>query len=138
MQLRGVSFCSWFLCIFRSVRLSNLEEDWVQLNSFSFFVLIFMFLQNSRICRFRVALRAAEWFFILVLIFMYLQISGIHEFLGTLNAAKRCFILLLIFIYLQISKISQFRGRLSAAEKVFLCWFLCSFRTEGFANLESH
>ena len=38
----------------------------MQLNSFSFFVLIFMFLQNSRIRGFRVALRAAEWFFISV------------------------------------------------------------------------
>ena len=57
-----------------------------------------------------------EWFFILVLLFMYLQISRIREFLGALNAAKRCFILVIIFMSLQISRISQFRGRLSAAE----------------------
>ena len=71
---------------------------------------------DPQIRGFIVVLRAAEWFFILVLIFMYLQISRIREFRGTLNAAKRCFILVLIFMYLQISRISQFRGRLNAAE----------------------
>ena len=71
---------------------------------------------DPQIRGFTVVLRAAQWFFILVLIFMYLQISRIRQFLGALNAAKRCFILGLIFIYLQINRISQFRGRLSAAE----------------------
>ena len=67
-----------------------------------------------------IVVRAGEWFFLLVLIFMYLQISKIREFRGTLNAAKRCFILVLIFMYLQINRISQFRGTLSAAEYFFL------------------
>ena len=71
---------------------------------------------DPQIHGFIVVLRAAEWFFILVLLFMYLQISRIQQFLGALNAGKRCFILVIIFMSLQISRISQFRGRLSAAE----------------------
>ena len=71
---------------------------------------------DPQIRGFTVVLRAAQWFFILVLIFMYLQISRIREFLGALNAAKRCFILVLIFMHLQISRTSQFKGRSNAAE----------------------
>ena len=44
---------------------------------------------DPQIHGFIVVLRAAEWFFILVLLFMYLQISRIRQFLGALNAAKR-------------------------------------------------
>ena len=91
---------------------------------------------DFQIPRFRVPLRAAEWFFILVLIFIYLQISRIREFLGTQNAAKRRFILVLIFMYLQISRISQFRGRLNAAEQFFffvlIFMFLQNSRIRGF------
>ena len=57
---------------------------------------------DQHIRGFRVALRAAEGFFILALIFMYLQISRICEFRGTLSAAKGFFTLVLIFMYLQI------------------------------------
>ena len=46
---------------------------------------------DPQIHGFIVVLRAAEWFFILVLIFMYLQISRIRKFRVTLSAAKRFF-----------------------------------------------
>ena len=68
---------------------------------------------------FRVALRAAEWFFILVLIFINLQISRICQSRGTLSAAEWYFTLVLIFMYFQINRSHVFRGTLSAAEWVF-------------------
>ena len=55
---------------------------------------------DQQIRGFRVALRAAEGFFMLVLIFIYPQISRICEFRGTFSAAKGFFILVLIFMYL--------------------------------------
>ena len=52
----------------------------------------FLASSDPQIRGFIVALRAAEWFFILVLIFKYLQISRICEFRGALCAAKSFFI----------------------------------------------
>ena len=47
---------------------------------------------DQQIRKLRVALRAAEGFFMLVMIFIYPQISRICEFIGTLSAAKGFFI----------------------------------------------
>ena len=74
---------------------------------------------DHQIRGFRVALRAAEWFFILVLIFIILQISRICQSRGTLSAAEWFFTLILIFMYLQINRSHEFRGTLSAAEWFF-------------------
>ena len=74
---------------------------------------------DNQIRRFRVALRAAEWFFILVLIFIYLQISRNCQNKGTLSEAEWFFTLVLIFIYFQINWSYEFRGELCAAEWVF-------------------
>ena len=71
----------------------------MQLIGFFILVLIFMYLQISRICKFRGTLRAAEWFFFLVLIFMYLQISRIPEFRGILSAAEGMVFLLVADFY---------------------------------------
>ena len=75
---------------------------------------------DHQIRGFRVALRAAEWFFILVLIFINLQISRIRQSSGTLSAAEWFLTLVLISMYLQINRSHEFRGPLSAAEWVFL------------------
>ena len=75
---------------------------------------------DHQIRGFRVALRAAEWFFILVLIFINLQISRICQSSGTLSAAEWFLTLVLISMYLQINRSHEFRGPLSAAEWVFL------------------
>ena len=74
---------------------------------------------DHQIRGFRVALRAAEWFFILVLIFINLQICRICKSRGTLSAAEWFFTLVLIFRYLQINRSHEFSGALSAAEWVF-------------------
>ena len=74
---------------------------------------------DNQIRRFRVALRAAEWFFILVLIFIYLQISRNCQNRGTMSAAEWFFTLVLIFMNLQINRSYEFRGALCAAEWVF-------------------
>ena len=84
-----------------------------------YFGLTYHVSSDHQIREFRVALRAAEWFFILVLIFVILKISRICQSRGTLSAAEWFFALVLIFMYLQINRSHEFRGTLSAAEWVF-------------------
>ena len=107
-------------------------------------VVISMYLQISRICKFRGTLSAAKRFFTLVLIFMYLQIFKFpdlefHEeqlngfsfwsrfscifrssdswiYSCVLREAECFFLLVLIFMYLQISRIRK----LNAAKRCFI------------------
>ena len=109
----GFSLWCGFLCIFSSARVVNFELHWEQLNGFFIMVQIFMYLQFSKVCKFRVTSVAAEWPFMLWLIFMYLQISKIYKFWVTLRAAEW---LCKIFIHLQFSRIHEFWVTLRAAK----------------------
>ena len=62
---------------------------------------------DQQIRRFRVALTAAEGFFMLVLLFIYPQISRICRFGVTLRAVEWFSILVLIFMYLKILRFTD-------------------------------
>ena len=154
--MNGFPFWSWFSCIFRSLDSqiqSTMKSSWMGFytgpdfhvssdsqiirNSWMGFHFSpdFHAYSDPQIRGFIVVLRAAEWFFTLVLIFMIFRSAGFLNF----YAAKRCFILFLILcIFRSVGFPNLEVDWVQLISFSFLCWFLCSFRTAGLADLESH